>query len=222
MAQTPPHDPPTRGRAEIELCPDTTSDMVAARAASADVTVAPIGAHAASARVVLVNGLFGDPTLHLRFRHQRRSLLFDVGESARLQARIAHQVTDLFISHAHIDHISGFLWLLRSRIGVPEPCRVYGPAAIADRVAGMLASIEWDRVGDRAPVFDVFELRGERLTTWRLRAGDARREERGERRVSGGLLLEEPGFLVRAATLDHGGLPVLAFALEESKHLNVR
>jgi len=213
---------PTRGRAEIELNPDATSDMVAAREEIAEVNVAPISAHAASARVVLINGLLGDPTLHLRFRHQRRSLLFDVGEAARLQARIAHQVSDLFVSHAHVDHIGGFLWLLRSRIGVAEPCRVFGPPGMTDRIAGMLGAIEWDRVGDRAPIFDVSEVDGNRLISWRLRAGDAERCARGQRAVTDGVLLEEPGFRVRAATLDHGDLPVLAFALEESVHLNVR
>jgi ribonuclease Z len=35
-----------------------------------------------------------------------------------------------------------------------------------------------------------------------------------------GLLLEEPGFRVRAATIDHG-IAVLAFALEERAHINI-
>ncbi len=63
--------------------------------------------------VCLVNGVFGDPLLHARLRHRRRSLLFDLGEGTRLPARVAHQVSDVFITHAHIDHIAGFLWLLR-------------------------------------------------------------------------------------------------------------
>jgi len=49
----------------------------------------------------LINGVFGDPLLHLRLRHQRRSLLFDLGDASRLPARIAHQLSDIFISHAH-------------------------------------------------------------------------------------------------------------------------
>ena len=61
---------------------------------------------------VLVNGVFGDPLLHIRLRHLKRSLLFDLGDSARLPARIVHQVSDVFISHAHFDHIGGFLWFL--------------------------------------------------------------------------------------------------------------
>jgi ribonuclease BN (tRNA processing enzyme) len=212
---------PARGRAGVEMQPNPTSDMVAARNGVNDVTVAPIGAHAASARVVLVNGLLGDPALHLRFRHQRRSLLFDVGETTRLQARIAHQISDLFISHAHVDHIAGFLWLLRSRIGVSTPCRVFGPAGITQRIAGMLSAIEWDRVGERGPVFEVWELDGRRFGA-RLQAGRRGWESLGRRPAGAkNFLLAEPAFSVRAARLDHG-IPVLAFALEERAHLNVR
>src|SRR5690606_1204225 len=77
--------------------------------------------------VALFNGVFGDPLRHARLRHRGRSLLFDLGEGARLPARVAHQVSDVFITHAHIDHISGFLWLLRARIGTGGTCRLYGP-----------------------------------------------------------------------------------------------
>lgn len=79
-----------------------------------------------SVDVALVNGVFGDPLLHLRVRHYRRSILFDIGESGRLPARIAHQVSDVFISHAHMDHIGGLQWLLRSRLGEYPCCRLYG------------------------------------------------------------------------------------------------
>jgi len=89
--------------------------------------------------VCLVNGVFGDPLLHARLRHQRRSLLFDLGEGSRLPARVAHQVSDVFISHAHIDHIGGFLWLLRSRIGETTRCR-------RPRGAACMVRLAWPRI----------------------------------------------------------------------------
>ena len=51
----------------------------------------------------LINGVFGDPLLHLRLRQQPRSLLFDLGESGRLPARLIHQVTDIFIGFSARD-----------------------------------------------------------------------------------------------------------------------
>ncbi|RTR05506.1 MBL fold metallo-hydrolase [Halomonas nitroreducens] len=168
----------------------------------------------------LVNGVFGDPLLHLRLRHQRRSLLFDLGDAGRLPARLAHQVSDVFISHAHFDHIGGFPWLLRSRIGDYPPCRLYGPPGLAEHVRGLMSGVLWDRVGDKAPRFEVAELHGERLVRHALVAGRAP-EALPTRRAEGGRLLEEPGFGVRATTLDHG-TPVLAFAFEPHAEARVR
>ncbi len=171
--------------------------------------------------VSLVNGVFGDPLLHLRLRHQRRSLLFDLGDGARLPARVAHQVTDVFISHAHMDHIGGFLWLLRSRIGEFPPCRVYGPPGLAQHIEGFLQGILWDRVAQRGPCFDVTELHTERVQRIRLQAGRPGREVLAEEDVNQGVLLDEPGFRVRATMLDHH-TPVVAYAFEPIKEINIR
>jgi ribonuclease BN (tRNA processing enzyme) len=174
-----------------------------------------------AATVSLVNGVFGDPLLHLRLRHQKRSLLFDLGEAARLPARIAHQVTDVFISHAHFDHIAGFLWLLRSRIGVTAACRVFGPPGLTENIQGLVTGILWDRIGERGPRFEVTELRGRRLSRYRVQAGRSDPVALGEVDAGSGVLLEDPGFCVRAVTLDHG-TPVLAFAFEPPRAINIR
>ena len=178
-------------------------------------------AHVAIGTAMLMNGVFGDPLLHLRLRQQRRSLLFDLGESLRLPARLAHQVSDLFISHAHLDHIGGFLWFLRSRIGVLRPVRVFGPPGMAAHVAGLLAGVRWDRIGDQGPRFQVTEVHGGRLQDFRLQAGQQGSHWMGDRDCPDGILLREPEFSVRAVTLDHG-IPVLAFGLEAGDRLNVR
>ena len=48
-----------------------------------------------TAKALLVNGIFGDPLLHVRLRHRRRSLLFDLGDAARLPARIVDSTRPL-------------------------------------------------------------------------------------------------------------------------------
>ncbi len=179
--------------------------------------VARVGA----ATVTLVNGVLGDPLLHLRLRHRKRSLLFDLGEAGRLPGRIAHQVTDVFISHAHLDHIGGFLWLLRSRMGEFPACRLYGPPGLGGHVQGLINGIRWDRIGDRGPRFDVVEFDGERLRRCRVQAGRGVVETGATERAGPGVLLQEPEFRVRAVVLDHG-TPVLAFAYEPAQEFNVR
>jgi ribonuclease BN (tRNA processing enzyme) len=173
------------------------------------------------AHASLINGVFGDPLLHLRLRHQRRSLLFDLGEAGRLPSRIAHQVTDVFISHAHIDHIGGFLWLLRSRIGDLPACRVFGPPGVAEHLWSLMSGIHWDRIGENGPIFHITEIRGAQLARYRIQAGKPQKERLGKEALCEGLLLDEPAFRVRTVTLDHG-IPVLAFAFEPRNQLNVR
>jgi len=182
---------------------------------------APLSGRCGPLDYVLVNGLFGDPLLHLRLRHTGRSLLFDLGDPDRLSVRLAHQVSDVFISHAHMDHIAGFQWLLRSRLGDFPACRLYGPPGLARHVAGFLNSFLWDRIADRGPVFVVAELHGEQLHRWRLQAGKAGMEKLDSIAAPGGLLRDEPGFRIRAIELDHH-TPVLAFAFEPGQDIHVR
>lgn len=185
-------------------------------------TVSPaLTGRVGSATVTLVNGVLGDPLLHVRLQHQRRSLLFDLGEGRRLSAKTAHEVSDVFISHAHLDHIGGFLWLLRSRIGELPVCRLYGPPGLAQQIDGFLRGVLWDRVGERAPRFHVTEMHGEKLLRFYLEAGKALLPEPSLAAAQKGMMYADVGFQVRAVALDHG-TPVLAYAFEPSKQINVR
>lgn len=168
----------------------------------------------------MVNGVFGDPLLKVQLLHQRRSLLFDLGDPGRMAARVAHQVTDIFLSHTHADHIGGFLWFLRSRIGPLDACRIYGPAGVARQIAGMVDGILWDRVEERAPRFEVREWHGELLRCFQVVAGQGCAVEVGDAMIDAGVVWREPGFVVRATELDHG-TPVLAYAFEPRARIKV-
>lgn len=174
-----------------------------------------------SCKAVLLNGLFGDPALHVRFRHASRSLLFDLGDIHRLGARILHQVSEVFVSHAHLDHIGDFLWLLRNRIGCTEVCRIYGPPGLSRHIRNLVEGILWDRIGPRGPRFEIAELHGEELWRWHLHVGSPALRPLPTQPAGRGLVVQTPAYRVRAARLEHG-VPVLAFALEETRRFNVR
>lgn len=167
------------------------------------------------------NGVFGDPLVHVRISHVKRSLLIDFGEGERLPARIAHQVTDVLISHAHADHITGFLSFVRSRIGKWPVCRVFGPPGIAENVAGLVSGIHWDRAGARGPRFEVTELVGNRLKRFGVAAGRREPDPLGDSETDGGLLFTDELLEIRAVELDHL-TPVLAFSLEPRATQHVR
>jgi ribonuclease Z len=173
------------------------------------------------ASATLVNGVCGDPLLHLKLVHRRRSLLFDLGDPGRLSARVAHQVSDVFISHTHADHIGGFLWFLRARIGDLPPCRFYGPPGLAGQVAGMVGGILWDRIEDRGPRFEVREWHGDHIRCFRVAAGEGGARQLDDMPLADGVVWHDSDFLVRATQLDHR-TPVLAYAWESALTLKVR
>lgn len=182
----------------------------------------PLVTDGEAARAVLVNGVFGDAMLHLRLRHEVRSLLLDLGDVSRLATRVLHQVTDVFISHAHADHIGGFMGLLRARIGQVDPCRLYGPPGLTGHIQGMVNGLLWDRIGHRAPRFLVHECHDGVLRRFSVVPGRTQPAPAADRPSPEGVLLDEPGFRVRSTRLDHAGTPVLAFAFEPCRQVNVR
>ena len=134
------------------------------------------------------------------------------------------RVSDAFISHCHMDHFAGFDHLLRFLLGREKTVGLYGPSGLIEAIGHKLAAYTWNLVGgyDGNLVLRVRELAGGgrlRVARFTGRAGFARENEPDEP-VEDGILLREPGFLVRAAALDHG-IPSLAFALEERAHINI-
>lgn len=191
------------------------------RSASGADTGAMAVARVGGLTATLMNGVFGDPLLHLRLMNLKQSMLFDLGSGERLPAHLAHQLTDVFITHAHMDHIGGFFWLLRSRIGDFPPCNIYGPPGMADHIDGMINGVHWDRIGESGPRFRVCELHGDYLQITGLQAGKKQRGIIGQKRITDNVMLQAPTFRIQAIMLDHG-TPVLAYRFEQKPRLNIR
>ncbi len=173
----------------------------------------------------LVNGRFGDPAVFVDFLFDRRALLFDVGTIRNLPPRKIMRLTDVFVSHAHMDHFNDFDWVVRLCLGRPVTLRLHGPEGFIDRVEHRLLGYTWNLAAgyEQSLTLDVVELHEGgvgRRARFECRGGFARGAECGVALPSG-VLLQERGFRVRAAIIDHG-IPCLAFALEEQRHISVR
>jgi ribonuclease Z len=172
----------------------------------------------------LINGPFGDPGLLVDLKFERRALMFDLGDLAALPTRKMLRLTDVFVSHAHMDHFAGFDRLLRVCLGRDTGVRLYGPPGFIEQVEHKLAAYTWNLVDNYEAEFvvRVDEVRPD----WRVRRARFgsrarfRREDLEAADAPGGLLLEDPLFRVRALFLDHG-IPSLAFRFEEGVHINV-
>jgi len=171
-----------------------------------------------------VNDPFGDPGVYVDFLFERRALLFDLGDIATLSPRKLLRIQDVFVSHTHMDHFTGFDRLLRLTLGRDRGISLYGPAGFIDQVEHRLASYSWNLVHNYPADFTllVHEWQGGssmRRARFRCRAR-FEREDVPPAMIHESTLLEEDAFRVRAAVLDHD-IPCLAFALEEKLHLNV-
>ena len=172
----------------------------------------------------LVNGVFGDPVLYVECLFQHRALLFDLGEVNTLAPRKVLRVSHAFISHTHMDHFMGFDRVLRLCLGRDKALHLFGPPGLVEQVGHKLAAYTWNLVDNYETDFSVTATEvgaGGHVRSARFRCRDAFRGESAEVPLAAeGVLIDEEGFRVRCAVLDHR-TPCLGFALEEKMHVNV-
>ena len=172
----------------------------------------------------LINDAFGDPGLYVDFRDERRALLFDFGDVSGLPPRKLLRISDVFISHTHVDHFAGFDHWLRVVLGRKEYAALTGGPGFIDRVEHKLAAYTWNvvhryEVPLTLTVREVMPEGAGRQSSFSSLNRFAR--EDGEPWVpQDDVFHAEDGFRVRGRFLDHDIL-CLAFALEEATHVNV-
>jgi ribonuclease Z len=173
----------------------------------------------------LVNGVWGDPGVCIDLRFLRRALLFDIGDISSLSTRVLLRVSDVFVSHTHMDHFAGFDHLLRVCLGRDTGVRMYGPEGFIARVGHKLAAYTWNLVQNYSTDFivEVHELHldGRVLRTRFRSRTQFQPEPLGASSAEAGVLLREDPFIVRAMPLEHHDIVSLAFSFEESTHINV-
>jgi ribonuclease BN (tRNA processing enzyme) len=92
----------------------------------------------------LVNDPFGDPALYVQLVFERRALLFDLGDLSRLSPRQLLRISDVFISHRHMDHFSGFDQFLRCLLGREKVVGFYGPPGLIEGIEHKLKAYTWN------------------------------------------------------------------------------
>jgi len=168
----------------------------------------------------VVNNAFGDPCVFVRLLREKRALLFDVGDIRRIPFNEILKVSDIFVTHTHIDHFIGFDQVIRAVLRRTEPLRVYGPENIIDCVYGKLKGYTWNLVSDYPLTIEVFAITEKKIHRAKFSASQRFKIEKLPSLPKQEVILQEPLFKVKALVLSHG-IPVIAYCLEEDYHINI-
>jgi len=170
-----------------------------------------------------VHDPFGDPGIYVEFMFHRRALLFDMGDLHPLPPRKILKISHIFVSHTHMDHFIGFDHLLRICLGRDKDLSLFGPPSFIEHMESKLESYTWNLVENYSTnlTLRVTEVHPAvwKKACFRCQSG-FRREEFTRVEPSDTILLDEPAFRVKVATLDHK-ISCLAFSLEEKRHVNI-
>jgi ribonuclease Z len=167
-----------------------------------------------------VNGYFEDPCLFVRLVREKRAILVDLGDISKLKWSEIYKITDVFVTHTHIDHFIGFDTILRAVLRRDMPLNIYGPPNIVRCIEGKLKGYAWNVISEYPCVLNVFSFNGRTLSHLMFRSKNRFKKERVNISESNGVLLNDPLFKVRAIVLDHG-ISCLAYSIEENFHINI-
>ena len=167
-----------------------------------------------------VNGPFEDPTVFVRILRDRRALLLDVGNVSFLSPRDLMKITDVFVTHMHMDHFIGFDAIVRTLLRRNSPLTFYGPEGIIDRIQGKLSGYTWNIISEYPLVINVLEIREAKVHKAKFEASN-RFEFNDEGTCSNaGRVLDNILFSVDAVVLEHD-VPSLGFSVKEKIHINI-
>jgi ribonuclease Z len=171
----------------------------------------------------LVNDPFGDPGLYVELLFEHRALLFDLGDIRALAPRQLLRVSDVFVSHTHMDHFIGFDRLLRLSLGREKNISLYGPPGFLRNVAGKLAGYAWN-LADKYnyPLsLQITEVHPQHTLCCKYScAKKFQSSQNPDQQPFNGTLYQEPAFEVSAIILDHH-IPCLGFSIKERFHVNI-
>lgn len=173
----------------------------------------------------LTNPPSGDPGLFVPFSFDRRALLFDIGDTDTLSSKDLLKISDIFITHTHMDHFCGFDRLLRLVLGREKELRLYGPEGFLANMDGRLAGYSWNLLKNYSSelILNATEIQKNQRIDRRYSSRNRFRRP-GEDRIApltGPVLVDEDAFSVTAAVLDHG-IDCLGFSLKEKFRINIR
>ncbi|MCD8552798.1 ribonuclease Z [Seleniivibrio sp.] len=109
-----------------------------------------------------VNSPFEDTSFFVRNVYKTEGFLFDCGKLGGLTNSEVLAISEIFISHTHIDHFYGFDRILRGTLLSGKRFRVFGPQGIIKNVRGKIDAYTWNLIKSYPVSYEVVELNSEK------------------------------------------------------------
>ena len=168
----------------------------------------------------LGGGKLGDPSVYIDLVDRKRGILLDCGLNNFSHASL-RKVTDLFVSHTHIDHFIGFDTLLRLNLAETKTLHVYGPPGIQQHVAGKLQGYVWNICQSLRLTIVAHEILPERIVSTTFESWRGFEVTRTVEQPKAAALLDTEDFSVSYIRLNHK-TPSFGYSLLEADSFNVR
>lgn len=163
---------------------------------------------------------FDDPFVYIRILRERRALLFDLGNISSIEPGNLLKISDIFVTHTHIDHFIGFDTILRLVLRRDMPLRIFGPEGIIRCIEGKLSGYTWNLIQDYPLKIEAFEIKDGSIYHASFYAENQFKRFDNEILKFDGVLYRDTFHTVRGLQLSHQ-IPVLAFSLIEDYHINI-
>ena len=154
----------------------------------------------------------------------RTRMMFDCGADtlAGVPQGEVQGIAHLFLTHLHMDHVSGFDSFFRPNFQRSNmENHIWGPAGTAKIMSHRFQGFWWSHAPELSATWFVHDVDASTVRTWRFEAGEAFAvmHEAGER-AHDGIVLETPQASVEALALVHHGL-CLGYVVREKERQSV-
>ncbi|MBP6785122.1 MAG: hypothetical protein KA152_15105 [Verrucomicrobiales bacterium] len=156
----------------------------------------------------------------------RESLLFDCGEGCLhdLRPSTIQSVSHLFLSHFHMDHVSGFDTFFRLNYNRPDgPVQVWGPPGTIDLMWHRFNGFIWNLHNNQPGEWVVREISDHQVETARFFTREAfgTIHRQAEQALESAVVYRTPGWHLETKLLPHGTISSLACRIVESPKKNI-
>lgn len=170
--------------------------------------------------VTTINNPFDDPFVFIRILREKRALLFDIGYINSIESGNLLKISDIFVTHTHIDHFIGFDTVLRLTLRRDLPLRIYGPEGMIECIEGKLRGYTWNLIRDYPLKIEAYEISGLHIYHSSFYAENSFQRIDNTPSEFDEILFKDAHFTIKGLQLFHQ-IPVLAFSLNEDFHINI-